>query len=123
MNLTKFGFFRQLPKEAAIKELNRLRSEHPRPSEHLVLAYLKGGTRIFMVPGIAIDLLSEHRRVIGAPDIYTDGVWTWSADVPFYIEEYHIDIPEEFRLRMEQNGWVCPPITETQGLRAEGWQV
>jgi hypothetical protein len=111
MTIKEFGFFRRMAKDDAIKELNRLRSAQPRPNEDLALGYLKGGTQILMVPAINNDLLAENRSLIGPPNIFTDGIWIWNAEVIFYVEKYHIEIPEELRLRMEQNEWICPSVT------------
>jgi hypothetical protein len=119
--LFTFGFFHHLARADAIKELQRSRSEKPRPNERRVLAYLKGGAQVFLIPGIDRDLLAKTERRPGPPGVYTDGVWVWSADVVYYIEQYHIDIPEGLRLRMEQNGWVCPPVVGAAGFHEEIW--
>ena len=117
MTLKKFGFFRRMPKDEAVRELNRLRSDCARVNESLVLAYLKGGTQLFLVPAIATDLLSDQRRLIAPPHIYTDGEWAWSAEALYYIEQYHIDIPTDLRVRMAEYAWVCPAVADTSALQ------
>jgi hypothetical protein len=119
--MKRFGYFRGLSKDQARAELERLRSDVPRQDEKSALGYLKGGNQLCHVLGISTDLLSEQKRIIGPPCIYSDGVWLWTSDAIFYVEEYHIEVPEEFRSRMAEFGWKCPLITDTQALREEGW--
>lgn len=122
MQLRKFGFFDELPKEEAQLLLTQLRAEAPRPDEQKILAYLRGGLLLLAVPGVAFDLLANEVQVIGSPHVFTDGAWAWPEELLFYIERYHIEVPREFYERMERHRWVCPPVQNPQALELEGWQ-
>lgn len=117
MNLRQVGFFHRMPKDQALSLLRRLQSEGPEPNEQLVLAYLKGGTPLFLIPAKTRDLLVDGACLIAAPHVYTDGVWVWTADVAYYVERHHIAVPTELRSRMEANGWMCPQVTEIKAIR------
>lgn len=114
--LQKVGFFGSMPMMEAIAALNTLRADSPRPNEADILSYLRGGTQAFAVPGLASDLLSPNRQVIGAPSVFTDGEWLWPTDLLYYIEHYHIEVPNTFVRRMEEQGWQCPTVANLQEL-------
>lgn len=121
--LQKVGFFESMPKVEAVAALNALRAAAARPNEADILRYLRGGTQAFVILGLSSDLLSPKREVIGPPNIFTDGEWVWPADLLYYIEKYHIDVPEAFVRRMEERGWHCPPVKELHELDFGLWQA
>ena len=74
------------------------------------------------IPGLARNLLSRQNEIVGPPHVYSDGEWVWTADVMFYVEKYHIEIPIDFLKRMELHGWHCPPVDNPHELAMAGWQ-
>ena len=122
MKLKRFGFFSSMNKDEAVDLLKTVSSTSPREHESDVLNYLRGGTQVFMVPGLAVDLLNPEHVVIGPPNVFTDGEWTWSNELLFYIEHYHIEIPTAFLQKMSYEKWVCPAPHDLQELDCGLWQ-
>ena len=65
---------------------------------------------MLLVAGVTTDLLSEADDVIGSPHIFTDGEWFWTADVIHYIENYHIQVPDDLLAKMKKKDWKCPEV-------------
>ncbi len=38
-----------------------------------------------------------------------DGIWAWYADLVYYVEKYHVRLPNEFMEHMKMNNWMVPP--------------
>jgi hypothetical protein len=68
------------------------------------------------VPGISYDLLAETETIIGPPHVFTDGEWAWTADEIYYLEKYHIEVPDEFVQHMKANNWKCPLVDDSRIL-------
>lgn len=116
MKIQVFGIFSSMQESESIKILNSLQSDSKRPHEDDILNYLRGGKQVFSTPGLARDVLSQNRVVIGPPDIFTDGAWAWSVELLYYIGQYHISIPNALLKRMEQLQWHCPNVDSFDGL-------
>ena len=114
--LKKFGFFYDDVKanktdEANIKhELSELMRDDPHPMEQNILHYLNGGRNIAYIMGPSEDFLAPSKKNIRPPHIYTDGTWAWTSDVMYYVEKYHIQLPDDFLAHMERNKWHCPRV-------------
>lgn len=68
-------------------------TEHPHKAE--LVAYLKRGKEFAAIPGIFRDFFTgEYIR--GEELLLYDGVHVWSSDVPYYVEKYNLQLPEEF---------------------------
>ena len=110
MKLKKYGFFKELRHgdENGIS-LKVLINKNASTNEDKFVKYLKKGVVFIACPGIVKDVLDEKGGIIGSPHILTDGVWAWPADLIYYIEKYHIKIPNDFEKHMMDNSWI-PPI-------------
>ncbi|MDG4857657.1 protein kinase [Streptomyces sp. T-3] len=42
------------------------------------------------------DLLRPQEVILGGPSLHTDGVWVWRTDSIHYLENYQLDLPEDF---------------------------
>lgn len=71
----------------------------------LVLSYLRSGCRIVYVPGVEKDLLAVEKKVIMGPHVRTDGVWAWTDDLTFYVDNYDLDLPSDFVHHCELSQW------------------
>jgi len=123
MKLKRFGFFGGMPKEKAIELLESLRADSPQPNERSILAYFRGGQKLLADAGVVGDLLDKKKGIIGAPHVFSDGEWLWTADAIYYVENYHIQLPAELVQRMEQHGWRCPIVENPQQLVMAEWHT
>jgi hypothetical protein len=90
--------------------------------ENEAITYLKHGTQLIVIPGLAVDLLSGKGDIIGPPNVFTDGKWAWTGDVPFYVNRYHITLPDGLLKRMESFNWRCPSVPNPQELQLDNWE-
>ena len=115
MQLIKVGFFRELAHGSktglSLSESIRDKSHQ---EEEKIIKYLNEGTLFIACPGVTKDVLNELRGIIGAPHIYTDGVWAWCGDLSYYVKEYHIELPEKFIENMRKNNWTVPSRTASE---------
>lgn len=57
----------------------------------------------------------------------TDGLWVWPEGLAHYIEEHHVQLPDEFLATMEENNWNNPanflnePGEIPEHLRSYSW--
>ena len=68
-------------------------------------------------PGLLFDVLEPGRR-LDAPGssnqaglVLTDGTWVWSGVLPYYVRQYHIQLPERFLRFAEEKVWKIDPST------------
>lgn len=64
---------------------------------------------------MATDVLRDDQKPITVLEILTDGVWTWPSDLPYYVETYHAQVPEELIVHASNMGW-APPALDTKAL-------
>lgn len=109
MRLKKFGFFRELGHgDPDGPKLRELRSSSAQPHEPQIVEYLRMGLLFIACPGIVCDCLKSDKAPIASPDILTDGVWAWPGDLPYYVEHYHVALPEDFVGHMSQSHFTIP---------------
>jgi len=65
------------------------------PFSNKLLAYLDKGEVILSSPGSAIDVFSGE-RINQTNSILTDGEYSWSSSLGYYIRKYNLHIPKEF---------------------------
>lgn len=71
-----------------------------------VVKYLKSGLIIAFCPTVARDKYDESKGLaVNNPTTQTDGVWTWSSILIYYLENYSIPLPDEFISFMVSNSW------------------
>ena len=51
------------------------------------------------------DIICPEKGVIGSPDDITDGTWIWPADLVYYVENYDLQLDEEFIKHMAKQSW------------------
>lgn len=109
MKLKRYGFFKEL-KHGDINgiSLKDVIYENAALNEKEQVGYLKSGIILIACTGIVRDVLDAANDIIGSPHILTDGVWAWPADLPYYVEKYHVKIPDDFVKYMESSCWTIP---------------
>jgi hypothetical protein len=83
-------------------------SETPHPDEEKIVHYLKSGACLAGCGGVEKDILNPATGPYLSLDILTDGVWEWPAYLPYYVNNYHLRLPEAFVARMRANNWTVP---------------
>jgi hypothetical protein len=115
MNLRRVGFFRELRHgDPGGPSLRELINPSPTPNEERILAYLRSGEIIASTGATIGDVLDPSKSDVAVLEIATDGVWAWPADLTYYVASYHVTLPDDFTLHLERNGWIVPPLTDTE---------
>ncbi|MCL2117219.1 MAG: hypothetical protein FWH27_02210 [Planctomycetaceae bacterium] len=117
--LIKFGFFDD--KTNPKLELSKLKRDAPHDMEKKILHYLNGGYKYAHVMGVVEDILAPPEIIMLGPDICTDGTWEWTSDVMYYVEKYHIQLPDDFLTHMAINNWQCPLLDNVDDLELDGF--
>jgi hypothetical protein len=115
--LKQFGFFDIEHLDDSVQQLLQIRRNHADAHEKEIVQYLENGYEFLMSLGVAKDLLDPQHKIIGIPNVLTDGQWAWTSDVSYYVQKYHIVLPEEFVRHMAENNWICPKINDPCKLR------
>lgn len=102
-----------------LMSLIELKSKEKNYSKEFVLSYLNSGELLTGVRGPGPDLLDNSKEIVGKGSCITDGYWIWTVDVPYYVENYDIGLPEEFVDHMAKNDYKIPKITEQEAYEME----
>ena len=81
--------------------LSELVSDIEDPHKSIILDYLKTNC-VITCPGIVRDIISPDKNS-GFGDHYTDYVYYWTDSLYYYVENYNIPLPDEFRNHILQN--------------------
>jgi len=67
----------------------------PSPFYREIITYLKNGKVTLVAPSCAVDVISGE-RIDRTNCIMTDGEYTWSNMLIYYIQKYNLELPGEF---------------------------
>ena len=70
--------------------------------------YLRNGYVLAACGSVVKDIICPEKGVIGSPDDITDGTWIWPADLVYYVENYDLQLDEEFIKHMAKQSWSVP---------------
>lgn len=87
-----------------LESISKFIRESPHPKEEEILKYLLKGEKYISMMGILWDVIDKETR-IGYTSWFTDEVWTWRSDLPYYIRKYHLQLSEEFLIYLENKNW------------------
>ncbi|GAB2721962.1 hypothetical protein [Nocardia thraciensis] len=73
-----------------------------------VAEYMRAGTPVFDVLEDVVDLVDGREWVRGGPSLISDGEWIWRIDSAYYLENYSLDIPQEFLERVRRHDYRPP---------------
>ncbi len=80
------GFFEEIWKDFPnAPTLTDGMATSPYPDEAVLANYLAKGVILMRSTGIARDVLSQEKPVLGSPDVLTDGVWAWPAQLAYLL--------------------------------------
>ncbi|MHB9133133.1 MAG: hypothetical protein ACYDBB_18855 [Armatimonadota bacterium] len=109
MKLKLAGFYKELSYGIDYNgSIQSIVQTMPGMNDELIVKYLHEGVLFAVSPGIVYDVLSNEEIAIGTRAILTDGVWAWTAELDYYVKEYHISLPCDFISHMRDNDWKIP---------------
>lgn len=82
--------------------------EKPQKDKEKIVGYLKNGYALLFIPGVVMDLFRKDDYIIGAAHVLTDGTWVWPEVIAYYVENYNLQLPNEFIAHLELNNWTLP---------------
>lgn len=108
------GFFSELPHgQPDGPSLRAALRDDADPLEPEIVAYLRGGATLATTGRMADDVISSEEDI--APlAILTDGEWMWPADLAYYVETYHVRLPQDFIEHIASQGWEPPSLSRAQ---------
>lgn len=86
------------------------------------IKYLRSGRAIVLSLGAAYDIFDES-KIAGTPSIFTDGIWAWKNSIIYYLENYNLELPNEFLIHMEKNKWKVPDPVKLEGIELFGNRI
>lgn len=114
MTLKRVGFFFEESEVDQVSCLNSLRREEPSEFEPKIVQYLRSGADCGVAMTIERDPLSNPPKAIGETVLKTDGEWTWPASLAYFVQNYHIELPEEFVEKMAALNWIAPTDVDVE---------
>jgi hypothetical protein len=81
-----------------------------------ILNYLRSGKMLIVSPGIEWDVLDSSKRA-DTTSILTDGTYAWEQQLAYYVEEYDVDLPSDFKAHMALLRWRVPESIDTKLLK------
>ncbi|MEN0065588.1 MAG: hypothetical protein AAGA48_25835 [Myxococcota bacterium] len=109
--LKRAGFFAELPHgDEDGPSLGDARNETPQPHEARIVAYLREAPVLIEESDNVADVLDPSGEWIGPASIHTDGVWAWPADLAYYVEHYHVNLPTSFVEHLVDRGYALGEI-------------
>lgn len=89
------------------------------PSEDQLVSYLRSGPTLATTGQMASDVLAGDDVPVAPLAVLTDGAWIWPADLAYYVERYHVRLPEEFVQHAAARGWTPPALTHEELVAVE----
>ncbi len=77
------------------KTENDFKSERSIRDKKMIVSYLREGATIGAYAGIAKDVITG-KAIPGEWTLKSDGVYKWSTDTIFYVENYNLKLPDDF---------------------------
>ncbi len=82
--------------------------------------YLSGATIVASTSRSNFPCPFNGKRSTGPLSFRTDGRWLWLDDLPDYIDDHGVAIPDAFLRDIESNGYVPPPF-DTSAMTHLEW--
>ena len=108
MILFRQGYFKEMPHgeetDPSIKDfINKSVAQ-----KEEICNYLNNGMVLAACGKVEKDILHPERGIAGTPDDMTDGKWIWPGDLSYYVENYDLQLPDEFIEYMKKMEWKIP---------------
>ncbi|GAA3635140.1 hypothetical protein GCM10022223_61920 [Kineosporia mesophila] len=120
MNISRAGFFRELPHGDPNGESLREAVERDTDQDTAkLLRYLEGNVVLAATAALVDDVLDHTARAVAPLELVTDGAWVWPRDLAYYVEKYDAAVPATFILHLELRNWVQPHLGENELQQVE----
>jgi hypothetical protein len=107
VKLKRVGFFTELEHgDADGVSLKQSISSSQHPEKQKIINYLRSGICFIFSPGLVTDVLSESEEIISSLRILSDGTWAWPNCLIYYVDEYNVNLPDEFIDFMKNRNWM-----------------
>lgn len=73
----------------------------PYVGQDKIAAYLRAGNVKLTGAGVSFDFFT-HEKIDGKMEILTDGEYSWSSSLPYFIEKYNLRLLPEFEKKVLQ---------------------
>jgi hypothetical protein len=114
VKLKVVGFFGDLPHGLPGRPtVAESASARPVEDEDRLVEYLREGHPFITSTELAYDVIADpdqQGHPIAHLVILTDGAWVWPADLPHYLERYHVRLPQEFLDHAARMDWRMPDV-------------
>jgi len=111
------GFFRELKHGRADgPSLREAMRDKGKPGESRIAAYLRTAPILCHALGPVTDVFEPKGDYICAPNIHTDGAYAWPEDLAYYVERYHVALPEDFLSHLATAKWKAPADVDTSAI-------
>lgn len=115
--LIRVGFFRELQHGLSDgPSLREAMRDKGKPGASRIAAYLRAAPILFHSLGPVPDVFNPKGDYICAPNIHTDGVYAWPEDLAYYVEHYHVALPEAFLAHLAVAKWKAPDDVDTSAI-------
>ena len=84
----------------------------PQENEDKIARYLETAPSYAAAGKIVGDVLNPDEQVVLFPGAKTDGVFSWAAELYYYVRKYHLRVPTEFIEHMALRNWIPPTEDE-----------
>lgn len=91
------------------QSLHAARGRRSAENKQLVVEYLRRAQRYSISPGYERDIFDPTKRA-GSASTATDGVYVWPLRLAYYVENYDVELPDDFEKHMETNQWKSPAV-------------
>lgn len=111
--LKPVGFFRELRHgmRTGPSLAESVRSEAA-SDEDKIVRYLQLSPTFAASGPMVDDALDPSNEAVAPLETATDGQWMWPRDLAYYVEKYHVELPEEFVKHMRNRDWQVPELSK-----------
>ncbi len=118
--LKRVGYFREMRHgDPTGASLHNARQAQASADEAQLVNYLDAGNILVATAGPSIDVLDPDQPKIASAHVMTDGVYSWPGDLGYYVNKYHVRLPDEFLAHMASNNWNVPAVNRIALQKAD----
>ena len=105
MNLIYIGAFRETTSRESDPSIVGCLTDVEHPFKARILSYLTHGHLLFAGGGLLDDVVKPTGAGFLFNQSRTDGTYSWSDSLAYYVERYNLILPREFVEHMASNDW------------------